>query len=122
MLCCVLFHTGDGANAIKLFGQPTCLEAASSSDEVTGGNHEQQEWRQLKKLQQPEMLEQAAAAHGCHRKWTSTATDGEPWERLCAVENAHEADVNCVSWHPLQPNLLASCGDDGVVKLWAFNR
>ena len=47
-------------------------------------------------------------------------------------DNAHEADVNCVTWCP-QPivdaatgeasaeaptYMLATCGDDGVVKLW----
>ena len=27
-------------------------------------------------------------------------------------------DVNCVRWHPTDPTLLASAGDDGRVKLW----
>jgi WD40 repeat protein len=31
---------------------------------------------------------------------------------------AHESDVNCVQFHPLNPELLASCSDDGLVKLW----
>lgn len=40
------------------------------------------------------------------------------WGLWIRVEGAHEADVNCVRWNPAEPRLLASCGDDGMVKLW----
>lgn len=39
---------------------------------------------------------------------------------------AHEVDVNCVAWRPgasrggALDGMLASCGDDGLVKLWAW--
>uniref|UniRef100_A0A061SGP0 Putative cytosolic iron-sulfur protein assembly n=1 Tax=Tetraselmis sp. GSL018 TaxID=582737 RepID=A0A061SGP0_9CHLO len=33
-------------------------------------------------------------------------------------EMAHSLDVNSVRWHPEIPGLLASAGDDGLVKLW----
>ncbi|CAG0885403.1 unnamed protein product [Cyprideis torosa] len=36
---------------------------------------------------------------------------------LTKIEAAHDADVNSVHWHPTQP-LLASCSDDGTVKVW----
>lgn len=34
------------------------------------------------------------------------------------INQAHSQDVNCVSWNPKVPGLIASCSDDGLVKLW----
>ncbi|KAF5841092.1 WD40-repeat-containing domain protein [Dunaliella salina] len=42
----------------------------------------------------------------------------EPWGLLASIEGAHESDVNCVQWHPSRIGLLASCGDDGNIRLW----
>ncbi|CAD5125573.1 DgyrCDS13776 [Dimorphilus gyrociliatus] len=33
---------------------------------------------------------------------------------------AHDEDVNCVAWHPNE-DLLASCSDDGSIKLWKIS-
>ncbi|KAH1000242.1 hypothetical protein HUJ04_000160 [Dendroctonus ponderosae] len=38
-----------------------------------------------------------------------------------AVERAHQQDVNCVAWSPTVTGLLASCSDDGDIKLWNVN-
>lgn len=46
------------------------------------------------------------------------AEEGRTFTRLLHVPNAHEGDVNCVRWHPKDCSLLASAGDDGVVRLW----
>ena len=40
------------------------------------------------------------------------------FRRIGSVANAHNGDVNCVRWHPKDGTLLASAGDDGLVKLW----
>ncbi|XP_046331442.2 probable cytosolic iron-sulfur protein assembly protein CIAO1 [Haliotis rufescens] len=37
---------------------------------------------------------------------------------LTTVQAAHSQDVNCVAWNPKVAGLLASCSDDGFVKLW----
>lgn len=37
-------------------------------------------------------------------------------------ESAHDQDLNCVRWHPSDPELLATCGDDGTIKLWRYRR
>jgi len=34
------------------------------------------------------------------------------------VAKAHTQEVNGVCWNPVQPGLLASCSDDGEVKIW----
>lgn len=44
------------------------------------------------------------------------------WALAGSREQAHSADVNCVRWHPTQPGLLASAGDDNLVKLWHVER
>ncbi len=40
------------------------------------------------------------------------------WSLWCDRPKAHSADVNCLRWHPSDPWLLASCGDDAMVRLW----
>ena len=40
--------------------------------------------------------------------------------QLVNQQNAHEQDCNCVAWNPTVPGLLASCSDDGTIKLWKF--
>ncbi|KAJ1756355.1 Cytosolic iron-sulfur protein assembly protein [Coemansia sp. RSA 1591] len=37
----------------------------------------------------------------------------------CAQEYAHGlSDINCVKWNPKHKGWLATCGDDGVVRIW----
>lgn len=95
-----MLFAGDGANSITLFAQQGSLEAATSSGTTTAADTGAEPT--------------AATADGLLEDSSSTA----PWECLCAVGQAHAADVNCVRWHPQQQGLLASAGDDGVVKLW----
>jgi WD40 repeat protein len=42
-------------------------------------------------------------------------------ELLLSKEKAHQCDINCVSWNPVNTEILASCGDDGTIKLWRFD-
>ncbi|PIA13918.1 WD40 repeat-like protein [Coemansia reversa NRRL 1564] len=38
---------------------------------------------------------------------------------ICTQENAHGlSDINCVEWNPMHPGWLATCGDDGAVRIW----
>jgi WD40 repeat protein len=41
-------------------------------------------------------------------------------ELLSQERAAHDQDCNCVDWNPTKPSLLASCSDDGTIKLWKF--
>lgn len=38
-----------------------------------------------------------------------------------SAERSHNQDVNCVTWNPTNHGLLASCSDDGDIKLWKYN-
>lgn len=50
-----------------------------------------------------------------------TTNPDEPVFSLAAQANkAHSQDVNCVSWNPKEPGLLASCSDDGEIAIWRF--
>lgn len=37
---------------------------------------------------------------------------------VASLDGAHAADVNAVAWHPSEAGLLASAGDDELIKLW----
>jgi WD40 repeat protein len=40
---------------------------------------------------------------------------------IADLENAHGvADVNCVSWSPMEEGLLASAGDDCTSRVWTI--
>lgn len=34
------------------------------------------------------------------------------------IFEAHSQDINSVQWNPVVKGVLASCSDDGLVKLW----
>lgn len=50
----------------------------------------------------------------------STTRLTEKWEIVCSQPRAHTGDVNCVSWCPTHAKMLASCGDDGLVRIWQY--
>lgn len=55
-------------------------------------------------------------------KETDKATTNlrEIWEIAARRQRAHKGDVNRVSWSPVHENILASCGDDGLVRIWRY--
>jgi WD40 repeat protein len=69
----------------------------------------------------PLLLLATACGDNSVRLFRENAATGE-FEEVCCEAAAHEADVNCVAWCPVSPEdgqpLLASCGDDGAVKIW----
>ncbi|KNC85672.1 hypothetical protein SARC_02156 [Sphaeroforma arctica JP610] len=40
------------------------------------------------------------------------------WEVQFREPQAHTQDVNCVCWHPTDPNMLVTAGDDGCINIW----
>ena len=74
----------------------------------------------------PDMMESGSDSDDA-----AAAADGEEQDDVDAMHvspdhgftltrsaKAHADDVNCVAWHPTNPNMLASCADDGSVKIW----
>lgn len=49
------------------------------------------------------------------------ATDSPRFRCVAHAAGAHAGDVNCVRWNPRRPGLLASAGDDQLVKVWRFD-
>lgn len=37
---------------------------------------------------------------------------------ICQLEKAHNQDVNSIAWNPVSKGMLASCSDDGEIKIW----
>ncbi|VDO98868.1 unnamed protein product [Soboliphyme baturini] len=50
----------------------------------------------------------------------SSADSTVTFDPLVIMENAHEQDVNCVTWNFQRDGLLASGSDDAMVKVWKF--
>ena len=45
---------------------------------------------------------------------------GAGFARLADAPKAHDGDVNSVRWSPADATLLATAGDDALVKIWKF--
>lgn len=115
-----LIASGAADNAIRIFGEGGAAAAADAAAGEAGGAP----------ASGAAVDEEAAAA-------AADAAAAEPALRdlfmqqggsgtglsfclLCTRGQAHPLDVNCVRWHPADPGLLASAGDDACIKLWRW--
>lgn len=46
--------------------------------------------------------------------------DSNNFDVVTRVSPAYDSDVNCVEWNPSVSNTLASCSDDGTIKIWTL--
>ncbi|KAL7520293.1 hypothetical protein ACHAWX_005027 [Stephanocyclus meneghinianus] len=49
-----------------------------------------------------------------------SSSDAPKFSMDVMTNHAHDGDVNCVKWHPIDGMSLVSCGDDGAVKIWKY--
>ncbi|KAL3796545.1 hypothetical protein HJC23_009676 [Cyclotella cryptica] len=49
-----------------------------------------------------------------------SSSDAPKFSMDVVTHYAHDGDINCVKWHPVDGMSLVSCGDDGAVKLWRY--
>eukprot|EP00249_Psilotum_nudum_P012581 c23865_g1_i1 orf=150-1292(+) len=63
----------------------------------------------------------SGAGDDCIRLFFETRDDlaqAPGFKMVLKKDKGHSTDVNCVKWHPREPCLLASAGDDCMVKIW----
>lgn len=56
----------------------------------------------------------------CFFKESLDSMNQVSYSLVTRVDQAHTADINCVKWHPIDPSLLITCGDDDLIKLWSY--
>ena len=115
--CGGLIATGGADNAIRVFGEAGGgasgavdeEAAAAAADAAAAEPSLRGLFMQPQQAQQ--QLEQQEGGSG----------GGGSFRLLCTRERAHPLDINCVRWHPTDPTLLASAGDDGCIRLWRWS-
>ena len=79
----------------------------------------------LYRNKQNELIATAGGDNSIYIFKEKSSPSGEPQAASFDVafhkENAHLQDVNSVQWNPKHMNVLASCGDDGTIKIWRLN-
>lgn len=51
----------------------------------------------------------------------SSDSNAPTFSLINSGEKCHSQDINAVAWNPVVPGLLASCSDDGEIKVWKFS-
>lgn len=116
-----LIASGCADNAIRIFGEAAAAaaEGAAAMDEeaVAAAADAAAAEPGLRGL----FMQQQQPAGSSGGGSSSGGGEGGSFSLLCKREQAHPLDVNCVRWHPTDPTLLASAGDDCCVRLWRWH-
>ena len=44
------------------------------------------------------------------------------WKFLISTKATHSGDVNVIRWSPKDQRLLVSGGDDGIIRIWKYEK
>ncbi|PNH10673.1 putative cytosolic iron-sulfur protein assembly protein CIAO1 [Tetrabaena socialis] len=132
-----LIATGDGEDCITLFGcgDPDAAQlllrrqeeasAAAAGQAADAGGEARTEGSAGAADAGAAMEVEAGAGPGAEAVGVAegaggllSEAGGGAWGVWARVVGAHGGDINCVRWSPTQSRLLASCSDDGLIKLW----
>lgn len=118
-----LIASGAADNAIRIFGEGVAAARPASAAGEAGGAAAA---AAAADEEAAAAAADAAAAEPALRDLflqqggDSSGGVGGSFALLCKQGQAHPLDVNCVRWHPADPTLLASAGDDACIKLWRW--
>ncbi|CAB4055355.1 Probable cytosolic iron-sulfur protein assembly protein CIAO1 homolog,Probable cytosolic iron-sulfur protein assembly protein ciao1-B,Probable cytosolic iron-sulfur protein assembly protein ciao1,Probable cytosolic iron-sulfur protein assembly protein ciao1-A,Probable cytosolic iron-sulfur protein assembly protein Ciao1,Probable cytosolic iron-sulfur protein assembly protein CIAO1 [Lepeophtheirus salmonis] len=71
-----------------------------------------------------DLIATACADNGVriYKESTSENSNESPnFELIHCNREAHNQDVNAISWNPAHPELLATASDDSIIKIWCFS-
>ncbi|GJD08504.1 Probable cytosolic iron-sulfur protein assembly protein CIAO1 [Galdieria sulphuraria] len=93
---------------------------------VTGGGDDALHIYQENALRRNESSDVTEEQFAPHRDLADDSGEvshhAEPFSIAAVLLNAHEGDINCVKWNPLDGYVFASCGDDGFIYIWQVRR
>ncbi|KAL4418689.1 hypothetical protein ABPG77_001259 [Micractinium sp. CCAP 211/92] len=118
-----LIASGAADNAIRIFGEGVAAARPASAAGEAGGAAAA---AAAADEEAAAAAADAAAAEPALRDLflqqggDSSGGVGGSFALVCKQGQAHPLDVNCVRWHPADPTLLASAGDDACIKLWRW--
>ena len=108
LVCNNMSEGGEGANGVSSSSSSTTTATTSDSSDAL---HEHGDGCNGLHADGGAHISSGIAAGG-------DAATSASYVYVGGVEGAHSSDINCVLWHPRDPGLLFSAGDDCCIRVW----
>jgi WD40 repeat protein len=99
-----LIGTGSADDSICLFAPSYSLSSGSDSESLSSHSQSASEF--------------PSSSPSSESTDSKESKESVPFDMISRISNAHSGDVNCLSFHPIYPQIFASAGDDGTIKVW----